>query len=216
MSASNAQSSPKEAPWRRLFLSHLSEMFSPEFVLSTIAPAPAGSPTPFVPRARYCVFRGMWSSLPDEEHGIKNGNPRAYESDLPFFSTDVRMNKVDELFASSGSSQSATVDAGDGQKVNGSGGGGPVEAVWWANVHKDDKTVMSQWRMRGTAWVVGPDINSSSKTRGRSGPSRVKDELEERMRVLDKDKVDEWSWETELETAFKFQPPSIRGMCLSC
>jgi pyridoxamine 5'-phosphate oxidase len=182
-------------------------MPSPEFVLSTLHPAPPGSPTPYVPRARYCIYRGLWASLPENSHNDATRNPNCYDSDLPIFTTDARMQKVSELFASSAGK------AGEEEQTRGSGGGGPVEAVWWVNVQtrEPERKIMSQWRVRGTAWVIGPDIESSDPAQQSSGVRTVKSEIGKRMRVLDADKTGDWSWEREVRTLFGNQSPGIRG-----
>ena len=144
------------APWKAAFLSHVNEhMDSPEFVLATLSPSTSTSspsdPTPYLPRARFCIFRGMWAELPENKHNTAPRNARVFESELPTFTTDVRMQKVGELFASSEGR------ADREGLVQGSGGGGPVEAVWWV---KGD--VMVQWRMKGRAYVVdGADVEGA-------------------------------------------------------
>jgi pyridoxamine 5'-phosphate oxidase len=120
-------------------MSHLEKMDSPEFVFTSLHPAEnKDSPVPYAPRARTCIFRGMWAELPENKHNDAPQNERVYESDLLTLTTDVRMAKVPEIFASS----SGHGNVGQSQ---GSGGGGPVEAVFWA------KEVMTQWRFRGEA-----------------------------------------------------------------
>jgi len=171
-------------------------MPSPEFVLSTLAVAPTGSPTPYVPRARYCIFRGMWAELPENQHNKAPENPRVYESELPTFTTDVRMEKIGQIFGPSAS----------GDQTQGSGGGGPVEAVFWI---KDDG-VMIQWRIKGTAFVVAPDIDSAAH----SGVQKVKREIGKRMRVIDESRKGEWSWEREMVGHFGNLSPGMRGMLL--
>lgn len=173
-------------------------MGSPEFVLSTLAVAPPGSATPYVPRARYCIFRGLWAELPENEHNKAERNPRAYESELPTFTTDVRMEKVGHLFGSSAG------HAENDDQTQGSGGGGPVEAVWWV---KED-SIMTQWRMKGTAFVVALDIDNANH----SGVRTVKSEIGSRMRVVDETKKDEWSWKREMDGHFGNVSPAMRGM----
>jgi len=123
-------------------------------------------------------------------------NDRVYSSDLPTFTTDVRMAKIPELFASS-------EGHGDVYQSQGSGGGGPVEAVFWA------EKVMVQWRFRGKAFIVGTDIEDSGS--GTSGSRTVKHEVGERMRVLDEEKKSYWSWNTELTAQFGNLSPLMRG-----
>ncbi|KAF2739049.1 hypothetical protein EJ04DRAFT_9151 [Polyplosphaeria fusca] len=180
----------RRAPWKALFNQHISKMESPEFVLSTLAPAPApqSSSTPFIPRARFCIFRGFWTELPENQHNHAERNPQVYESDLPTFTTDVRMEKVSQIFGTS--------------QTQGSGGGGPVEAVWWV---KDTST---QWRVTGRAFIVAQDIEEDN---GSSGVRTVKSEVGKRMRVVDESKEPDWSWTRELTAIFGNQSPSIQA-----
>ena len=173
-------------------------MPSPEFVLSTLAPAPPDSTSPYVPRARHCIFRSLWADLPENEYNKAKRNPRAYESELPTFTTDVRMEKVGQLFGS------AVGHEDSDNPSHGSGGGGPVEAVWWVKV----ENIMTQWRVKGTAFVVAPDIDSASHT----GVKTVKSEIGSRMRVVDESKTDEWTWKREMDGHFGNLSPSMRGM----
>ncbi|KAL9126617.1 MAG: hypothetical protein Q9217_004355 [Psora testacea] len=206
MSTTTHQLRVPPAPWSSLFQSHLSHLESPEFVLSTLHPTPkeTKAPIPYLPRLRYCIYRGMWATLPENKHNNAPQNPRIYESDMPTFTTDVRMQKVGELFATS-----AGHAASDDQE-QGSGGGGPVEAVWWI------KDVGTQWRMRGTAWIVGRDIE---ETRGdlpgkvSSGVRVVKSEVGRRLRVVNgaEGKEREWSWGRELTAHFGNCSPGMRG-----
>jgi pyridoxamine 5'-phosphate oxidase len=175
-------------------------MDSPEFVLSTLAAAPPNSSTPYVPRARYCIFRGLWAELPDNKYNIVELNQRIFESEMPTFTTDVRMEKVGHIFASSAG------HADSKEQVQGSGGGGPVEAVWWA------KPEMTQWRVKGKAFIVGPDIEGDSDS---SGVRTVKSELGSRMRCVEPGKEGDWSWQQELDGHFGNNPPGIRGSCSS-
>ena len=173
-------------------------MYSPEFVLSTLTAAPKGSPTPYLPRARYCIYRGMWGELPENKHNDAPMNERIYESEMPTFTSDVRMEKIPEIFAS-GPGKGAV------EQSQGSGGGGPVEAVWWI---KGD--VMTQWRIRGTAWVVARDIEGGEES---SGVRTVKSEVGGRMRIVDggNGKESSWSWAKELTAHFGNCSPGMRG-----
>ena len=176
-------------------------MDSPEFVFSTLTTAPNDSPTPYLPRARYCIYRGMWAELPENKHNDAPMNERIYESEMPTFTSDVRMEKIPEIFASG-------PGKGDVEQSQGSGGGGPVEAVWWI---KDD--VMTQWRIRGTAWVVARDIEGSEES---SGVRTVKSEVGERMGLVDgaKGKEATWKWGRELTAHFGNCSPGMRGLSL--
>lgn len=113
---------------------------------------------------------------------------------MPTFTTDVRSHKVWDLFVTGGGH--ATKD----EQMQGSGGGGPVEAVWWI---KDTKT---QWRVKGTAFIVGNDIEE--KETQSSGVRTVKSEVGAGMRRL---KEGEWSWATELTGHFGNLSPQSRG-----
>ncbi|KAJ8611710.1 hypothetical protein MRB53_037821 [Persea americana] len=187
MSSTTQHGTKSPAPWKAAFLSHLNQhMDSPEFVLSTLHIAPPGSATPYVPRARYCIFRGMWGELPENKHNDAPKNPRVYESELPTFTTDVRMRKVGEIF------HTGPGHAEKLEQAQGSGGGGAVEAVWWV------KDVGVQWRVQGEAFVVGPDIEEGES----SGVRTVKSEVGGRMKVVDEAKEGEWSWNKEVDGHF--------------
>ncbi|CAK4030460.1 zn 2cys6 transcription factor like [Lecanosticta acicola] len=197
MASTSAPNTPPEAPWKATFKEHISKMQSPEFVFSSLHPAPQGSPVPYVPRARYCIMRSFWAELPDNKHNTAPMNDRIYESDMPVFTTDVRMQKPFELFSSS----SGKADR-EGL-VKGSGGGGPVEAVWWV------KDVMVQWRMKGEAFVIGPDIEEEGEQS--SGVRTAKSELGKRMRVVKEEGKEGWSWKTEVTGHFGNMSPGMRG-----
>lgn len=121
------------------------------------------------------------------------------------------MLKVPEVFATSsgqatetgGKSAQGPEERGQSQ---GSGGGGPVEAVWWV------KDVMMQWRVKGEAFVVGEDIEGEGKET--SGVRTVKSEVGKRMRVVEgmDGKEGEWSWGRELTGHFGNISPGMRGM----
>lgn len=138
----------------------------------------------------------MWGELPENQHNKASENPRVYESELPTFTTDVRTEKIGQIFGSS---------AGEGQTQR-SGGGGPVEAVFLV---KDDG-IMTQWRVKGTAFVVAPDIDSAAH----SGVQTVKSEIGKRMRVVDQSRKSEWSWEREMVGHFGNVSPGMRGIML--
>jgi pyridoxamine 5'-phosphate oxidase len=187
-----ASESGGSAPWRSLFLSHISKMDSPEFVFSTLRPSEdENSPMPYVPRARYCVYRGMWAEPPRNKYNDAPQNELVYESDLLTLTTDARMEKVSEIFASSGETRHEGAQ---------SGGGGPVEAVFYV------RETMTQWRFKGKVYIVGPDIESSSP-----GALMVKRKVEERMRLLRKEGLGDWSWAKEVTAHFGNLSPGMRG-----
>jgi pyridoxamine 5'-phosphate oxidase len=172
-------------------------MDSPEFVLASLLPADSkDSPVPYVPRARYCIYRGMWAELPKNKYNEAPQNDRVYESDLLTFTTDIRMSKIPEIFASS-------QGHGEEAQSQGSGGGGPVEAVFWV------KDVMTQWRFRGEAYVVGQDIEGAGEES--SGTRTVKSKVGERMRVVQEGEKDNWSWGREVTAHFGNLSPGMRG-----
>jgi pyridoxamine 5'-phosphate oxidase len=177
-------------------------MDSPEFVFSSLHAVPAGqkSPTPYLPRARYCIMRGFWAELPENKHNNAPMNPHVYESEMPAFTTDVRMNKPIELFGSSAG------HAEDVSQAQGCGGGGPCEAVWWV------KEAMVQWRMKGEAFVVGNDVEGEEGEKESSGVRTLKSEVGSRMRVVDGEKEGEWSWKRELTGHFGNNSPGLRGV----
>lgn len=138
----------------------------------------------------------MWAELPDNKHNDAPMNDRVYESELPTFTSDVRMEKIPELFATG-------AGHGDVDQSQGSGGGGPVEAVWWI------KEVGTQWRMKGTAYVVAEDIEGDGGES--SGVRTAKSQLGERMRVVKQGGEDSWSWGKELTAHFGNCSPGMRG-----
>ncbi|PTB63980.1 hypothetical protein BBK36DRAFT_1161926 [Trichoderma citrinoviride] len=176
-----------EAPWRSAFLAHAQQAGTATFTLSTLHPLDSNQ---FVPRARTVVFRGMWASLPENPRNPAPLNPAAFTSDMPTITTDVRMEKVPELMAST---QEPSASSGAQ-----SAAGGPVEAVFWmekANV---------QWRIRGRAYIIGPDIDSEA-----AAPVRAA--LQPWMRVVDEGRKDGWSWSRELTASFGNLSPLMRG-----
>ncbi|KAI1258842.1 pyridoxamine 5'-phosphate oxidase-domain-containing protein [Xylariaceae sp. FL1019] len=233
------------APWREAFLSHISTMDSPEFVLSTIrrvtsppAPQRPGSRSGsiphlfnnlYAPRARTCVYRGLWADMQRNSKNTAPENPKVWTSDCLTFTTDLRMDKMAELFEGSlvgeefggrgGPQSPTTTKVGEElweeelrhergkstekkvksreEKLKGSGGGAPVEACFWM------KEPGTQWRVRGRAYVVAPDVESSIE--GREVVSILKD----RMRRVGED--GKWSFKTELTAHFGNLSPGMRG-----
>lgn len=204
MASTSSSASPQPAPWKSQFNEHMQKMDSPEFVFSSLHPAPKDSPVPYLPRARYVIFRGFWAELPENKHNEAPKNERNYESELFTFTSDVRMNKPLEIFASSSG------HAKDESQAQGSGGGGPCEAVWWV------KEVMTQWRVKGEAFVIGEDMEGDGEqSKESSGVRTVKSEVGSRMRIVKDEGKDKWSWKTELVGHFGNLPPGTRGECLN-
>ncbi|KAK1466396.1 hypothetical protein CCUS01_01245 [Colletotrichum cuscutae] len=168
-SPSTAKASPGPAPWRAPFLKNVNEMASPEFNLATIhssssSSASSSASSSLTPRLRTVIFRGLWASLPVNPKNTADLNPPLYESDLLTLTTDARMAKVPDFLTSNG----------EKDDVKKSGGGGPVEACFWT----DAKV---QWRIRGEAFLLGPDIDSSSSS---SGAKALREHLLARMRTV--------------------------------
>src|ERR1700712_1051225 len=84
------------APWRSLFASHVKDIKSPTFTLTTIAYVNSLPE----PRARTCIFRNFWADVPSHPKKKPPANPSIYSSDMPIVTTDVRMQKIPELFHS--------------------------------------------------------------------------------------------------------------------
>ncbi|TDZ28431.1 hypothetical protein C8035_v007493 [Colletotrichum spinosum] len=209
-------STAKPAPWRAAFLEDVSEMASPEFTLATLHssssdPNSSSSSSSTSPRLRTVIFRGLWANLPVNPKNTAELNPPVFDSDVLTITTDARMSKVADFYASPPS-------AGKGP----SGGGAPVEACFWT-------PSKVQWRVRGTAYIIGPDIASSSAASVRERlQSHMRpvppSESETRRRDLD-DAVrhnvvsgskgdgdgDSWSFERELTAHFGNLSPGMRG-----
>jgi hypothetical protein len=192
------------APWRSLFLNHISQLPSPTFTLATLHPATLpeapSRALPCLPRARTCVFRGLWATLPPNPSNPAPLNPPLYESDLPVFTTDARSDKASEVFDSAAEGD---VEASGGQ----TGGGGPVEAVFWVDV----PGVKTQWRVRGHAWVLaGGDVDATDGDA--VGARKVREALMGRMRrSAAEGKEEEWSFGREVAAHFGNLSPLMRG-----
>ncbi|KAI1422903.1 pyridoxamine 5'-phosphate oxidase-domain-containing protein [Xylaria sp. FL1777] len=264
------------APWRSLFLSHLETMDVTEFTLSTLrrasVPARRGgrrlssssssflAPPLYLPRARTCICRGLWASLPANPRNDAPLNPAGvWESEMLVFTTDVRMDKMEELWedgidldlrtgrrgtdpgspttakvgeelweeglARMRGKMSREVEAAEAvkstkeQKLRGSGGGGPVEAIFWA------REPAVQWRVRGRAYVLAPDIESSPegrevitllKSRMRRLPSSPSSSPPSSASPTDAhhqshEKESEWSFAREITAHFGNLSPTMRG-----
>lgn len=183
--------SPTAAPWRAKFISDVEKMDSPSFTFTSLHPS---SSTPS-PRGRTCIYRGLWATLPKNDKNKAPRNPSIYESDLPVLTTDARMDKVPEIFATGEGSPDVS---------RSSGGGGLVEAMFWA------ASTGTQWRLRGRAFVLAPgDIDSSS-----AGAEAVRAALKARMRGAGSggtEPGDVWSWEREIVGHFGNLSPGMRG-----
>ncbi|KAL1893173.1 hypothetical protein Sste5346_006605 [Sporothrix stenoceras] len=153
------------------------------------------------PRVRNCVCRGLWASLPVNAKNPAPRNPTVYESDLPVFTTDARMAKAGEIGLN----------------------GGAVEAVWWAT------DAQTQWRVRGTAWLLGPDVETPTgavaraaiqkhmrRTEGAAGaggaPSATSTAVSRTAAIAATTSVaSHWSWSREITAHFGNMSPGMRG-----
>ncbi|KAH8889851.1 hypothetical protein GQ53DRAFT_651569 [Thozetella sp. PMI_491] len=188
------QNSPAPAPWRDRFTEHIGAMQPPVFSLATAHPEPGAAAGAVVPRVRTCVFRGLWATLPENDRNQAEKNPPAYVSDLPVFTTDGRMEKMGEILATGVSPSLPATEPP-------SGGGGPVEAVWWAS------QAGTQWRVRGHAWVLGPDIETDDP-----GARAAREAILPRMRAAGgAGEEREWSWRREVTAHFGNLSPQMRG-----
>lgn len=121
----------------------------------------------------------MFGTLLPNERNTAPRNRGGMESDMVAFTTDARMAKVPDLFGAVSEGVAATM---------GSGGGAPVEAVFWAPGRKSEgeKDVMTQWRVRGEAYVVGPDIEGGRdkqlEDKDEEGPAGGREDDRETLR----------------------------------
>ncbi|KAJ6789264.1 hypothetical protein PWT90_06429 [Aphanocladium album] len=154
----------------------------------------------FSPRVRTVVYRGMWADAKLDSRNPAPRNPNVYQTDLLTFTTDVRMEKIFEIFP-----RSATASGSTPETLQ-SCVGGLVEAVIWAAHAK------TQWRIRGCVYMVGPDIESAaaqpvrdalSVCMRRQHPGNTKDEPEA--------EAETWGWAKELTLSFGNLSPIMRG-----
>ncbi|KAI0843202.1 pyridoxamine 5'-phosphate oxidase-domain-containing protein [Hypoxylon sp. FL0890] len=189
-----ASSTLGPAPWRKAFQEQIKGMSSPEFTLGTIRKIASENGTVYSPRARTCAFRGFFAELDAHPDNTAELNPDLYESDLFTFTTDRRMDKAAELFG---------VETGGKddheEMLKGSGGGAPVEAVFWV------KEKATQWRFKGRAYVLAPDVDVSEEGK------RVIAALKERMRRKSGSEGKEWSFSREITAHFGNTSPIMRG-----
>lgn len=186
-----------KAPWHDLFNYHLTQNSSSEFTLATTAHD--ASRNQLVPRARTCGFRGFFPNPqlhPSAIDALKTRgeglNPDVYESDMISFTTDVRMEKVAQIQPSSRSGDKAFA-------------GNQVELVFWLS------DVMKQWRIKGSAFVIGDSDGSVEESEARK-------EIQRGLRVRPDGHGhtdEEWTWERQVTTYFANHSPVMRGVFLS-
>ncbi|SPO00145.1 uncharacterized protein DNG_02995 [Cephalotrichum gorgonifer] len=188
--SSAAASAP--APWRAEFLSHLARLESPLCALSTVRPA-TGPSSLATPRVRTVVFRGMWGSLAENPKNPAPRNPPVFESDHLTITTDARMDKAGEIAPSL-----LSLEEGDAPSdTPGTDGGGAYEAVFWV------PDVMTQWRLSGKAYLLGPDVESDDPR-----AVRVREAVSRGVRTVGEGT---FSWEREVTAHFGNLSPGMRG-----
>ena len=146
----------------------------------------------------------MFAELPENKHNDGPKNPRVFESDMPTCTTDVRTDKVQDL-VSTGPGHGAP------EQAKGSGGGGPVEAVFWVKGKGlgKDKDIMVQWRIRGDAFLLAGDMENDHEQS--SGVRTVKSKVGERMRAVPGADTAKWSWQREIDGQWGNLSPGMRG-----
>ena len=196
MSSNSHPTVANTAPWKPILQSHLDKSGGPsaEFCLATVT-------NDGLPRVRTCIHRGFWCQLAENPYNKLDKNPKLYETDCPAFTTDARMEKVFDIFATGKGKGTRE------QAQSGSGGGGPVEAVYWV------KPTMTQWRIRGKCWfIAADDVEGGTEEAQNSGTLTMKAELGRYMRKLDENSSDvDWSWKREVENHFENLAPMMRG-----
>lgn len=184
--------SQTRAPWRNLIDSHLEKTKGYDFTIATVG---YDSKENLVPRVRTCGFRGFFPELELHPSGQKDldgqledgGNPTLFESDMLTFTTDVRMEKLDQLEST----------------------GNHIEAMFWL------KEVMVQWRIKGKAYSIGnPDPGSEREAGLRPKLFEALRVKEDYRGGLSGD-ADKWTWEKAVTKYFANHSPVMRGkLCL--
>jgi hypothetical protein len=170
------------APWRATFTAHVKDMDEPSFTFCTLHHIDDKT---IVPRARTVIYRGMWADMTANPKNQAELNPKGFDSDLPTLTSDARMEKVPEMLKSGEENDDTEMQSGKG---------GPVEAVFWCSKAK------TQWRLRGHAYIIGPDIGSDA-----AAPVRAA--VERHMRGS----IKEFSFARELTAHFGNLSPMMRG-----
>ncbi|KAJ5177541.1 FMN-binding split barrel-related protein [Penicillium coprophilum] len=182
---STTSKNPQRAPWRDLLDSQLKQTAGYDFTVATVGYDAQQRP---VPRLRTCGCRGFFPELELNSKGQEamdqqvegGGNPPIFESDMLSFTTDPRMEKLSQLESS----------------------GHAVEAVFWL------KDLMTQWRIKGTAYVIGDPSGEDSQEEKTS-----RTEIRKALRVkggADSD-VAKWTWQNAVTKYFANHSPVARG-----
>ncbi|GLI72769.1 hypothetical protein PoHVEF18_000953 [Penicillium ochrochloron] len=171
--------------------SHLENTKGYDFTIATVGYDSQERP---VPRVRTCGFRGFFPELELHPSGQKDmdqqvedgGNPYVFESDMLTFTTDVRMEKLEQLEST----------------------GNNIEAMFWL------KEVMVQWRIKGRAYSIGNPNPSSEKESGLRPELfkalRVKEDYHGNLSV----DADKWTWEKAVTKYFANHSPVMRDLRL--
>jgi len=163
--------------------------------LATVSSSPTYSETAFpVPHVRTVIMRCLFGEIERHPSNTSKPNPDVFASDLPVFTTDVRMDKAKQLFE-------AGPRPGD-FAISATGGGGPVEMTFWA----PEPAV--QWRLSGRAYLLGPDADDDTEA-----AKTVREEIRKHLRLKEgeADKEDGWSWAREVTAIFGNMSPQSRG-----
>ncbi|KAJ5900931.1 uncharacterized protein N7473_005001 [Penicillium subrubescens] len=180
--------SKSRAPWRNMLESHLEKTKGYDFTIATVGYDSQERP---VPRVRTCGFRGFFPELELHPSGQKDmdqqvedgGNPYVFESDMLTFTTDVRMEKLEQLEST----------------------GNNIEAMFWL------KEVMVQWRIKGRAYSIGNPNPGSEKEYGLLPELfealRVKEDYHGNLSV----DARKWTWEKAVTKYFANHSPVMRG-----
>ncbi|OQE44323.1 hypothetical protein PENCOP_c002G01892 [Penicillium coprophilum] len=182
---STSSKNPQRAPWRDILDSQLKQTAAYDFTVATVGYDAQQRP---VPRLRTCGCRGFFPELELNPKGQEamdqqvegGGNPPVFESDMLSFTTDPRMEKLSQLESS----------------------GHAVEAVFWL------KDLMTQWRIKGTAYVIGDPSGEDSQIEKSS-----RTEISKALRVkggADSD-VAKWTWQNAVTKYFANHSPVARG-----
>lgn len=180
--------SKNRAPWRKLLESHLEQTKSYDFTIATVGYDSKGNP---VPRVRTCGFRGFFPELELHPSGQEDmdqqveggGNPGLFESDILTFTTDVRMEKLDQLAST----------------------GNYIEAMFWL------KEVMVQWRIKGKAYSVGSPNPESGSEFGLRPELFEALRVKENHRGGSSGDANKWTWEKAITKYFANHSPVMRG-----
>lgn len=199
------------APWRAKLTEQITKRPGQEFALATVANGTgSGSNSGPVPRVRECAFRGFFPNTSSVRDDVKKMIQQEFdlpytlkspifgdvESDLISFTTDERMDKVDQMNTS----------------------GGAVEALFYL------RDISTQWRIKGRGCIFGAP--GGEEGAGGSGQEQFREqearrEIGRRLRWKDLSSTSDWNgdgdghlqfgWEKAVTVYFANQTPVLRG-----